>query len=104
MKALKELLSELTFTCERGNLEKEITAVVYDSRKIVEGCLFVCIKGANFDGHQAAAEAAEKKAAAIIVSKEVELPEQSETTLIRVEDTRYALAFVSAAWFDRQKN
>ena len=52
MKALKELLSELTFTCERGNLEKEITAVVYDSRKIVEGCLFVCIKGANFDGHQ----------------------------------------------------
>ena len=45
MKALKELLSELTFTCERGNLEKEITAVVYDSRKIVEGCLFVCIKG-----------------------------------------------------------
>ena len=66
MKALKELLSELTFTCERGNLEKEITAVVYDSRKIVEGCLFVCIKGANFDGHQAAAEAAEKKAAAII--------------------------------------
>ena len=51
MKALKELLSELTFTCERGNLEKEITAVVYDSRKIVEGCLFVCIKGANFDGH-----------------------------------------------------
>ena len=68
MKALKELLSELTFTCERGNLEKEITAVVYDSRKIVEGCLFVCIKGANFDGHQAAAEAAEKKAAAIIVT------------------------------------
>ena len=100
MKALKELLSELTFICERGNLEKEVTAVVYDSRKIIEGCLFVCIKGANFDGHQAAAEAAEKKAAAIIVSKEVELPEQTETTLIRVEDTRYALAFVSAAWFD----
>lgn len=48
MKALKELLSELTFTCERGNLEKEVTAVVYDSRKIIEGCLFVCIKGANF--------------------------------------------------------
>ncbi len=42
------------------NLEKEITAVVYDSRKIVEGCLFVCIKGANFDGHQAAAEAARR--------------------------------------------
>ena len=49
---------------------------------------------------EAAAPAAEKKAAAIIVSQEVELPKQSETTLIRVEDTRYALAFVSAAWFD----
>ena len=100
MKALKELLSELTFTCERGNLEKEVTAVVYDSRKIIEGCLFVCIKGANFDGHQAAAEAAEKKSGCDYRIQEVELPEHTETTLIRVEDTRYALAFVSAAWFD----
>ena len=81
-------------------LEAAVNDICTDTRKLEPGCLFLALRGANFDGHQAAAEAAEKKAAAIIVSQEVELPKQSETTLIRVEDTRYALAFVSAAWFD----
>lgn len=34
-----------------GKKEREITAVVYDSRKVIPGCLFICINGANFDGH-----------------------------------------------------
>ena len=56
---MKELLGNLTYTCERGSVERPVTAVVYDSRKAVEGCLFVCIRGANFDGHSAAAQAVE---------------------------------------------
>ena len=42
---MKQLLEKLEYTCIQGNLEKEITAVVYDSRKIVEGCMFICIEG-----------------------------------------------------------
>jgi len=104
---LANLLENLDFKITKGNsLEEldpqtiEIKDVVNDNRKISEGSLFICIKGANFDGHSCAAEAAKKKAAAIVVSKEVELPENSDIAVIRVEDTRYAMAFISAAYFD----
>lgn len=95
----KELLKGLSYECIRGNQDREIMEVVYDSRKISEGCLFICICGYNVDGHKFAGEAAEKKAAAIVVQKDVQLPADSEITVIKVEDTRYAMAFISAAYF-----
>ena len=59
MAKLRTLLENLEVTALRGSLEaaldQEITALVYDSRKITKDCLFVCIEGANFDGHSAAA-------------------------------------------------
>ena len=104
---LSKLLENLEYKITKGNSFEEISAdsvkirdVVNDNRKISEGSLFICIKGANFDGHSCAKEAAEKKAAAIVVSQDVELPENSEIAVVRVEDTRYAMAFISAAYFD----
>lgn len=97
MEKLNKLLERLEYTLVQGRPEAEITEVVYDSRKVTEGCLFVCIKGAVSDGHAYAKEAAEKGAAALLVQEEVEAPES--VTVIRVEDTRYGLALVSAAWF-----
>lgn len=99
MACCKDLLEKLDYTCIRGSVEREITSVEMDSRKIAPGCLFLCIAGANFDGHSKAAEAAEKKAAAIVVEKDVELPGDTDITVIKVASTRYAMAFISAAWF-----
>lgn len=103
---LSNLLEKLEFEVTRGNSGEridpevvEIKDVVNDNRKISEGSLFICIKGANFDGHSCAKEAAEKKAAAIVVSQDVELPEGSDIAVIRVKDTRYAMAFISATYF-----
>ncbi|SDA66492.1 UDP-N-acetylmuramoylalanyl-D-glutamate--2,6-diaminopimelate ligase [Butyrivibrio sp. INlla18] len=103
---LSNLLEKLEFEVTRGNSREkidpsvvEIKDVVNDNRKISEGSLFICIKGANFDGHSCAKEAAEKKAAAIVVSQDVELPEGSDIAVVRVKDTRYAMAFISAAYF-----
>ena len=94
---LKNLLQKLEYTCVQGSLDKEITAVIYDSRKVVKDSLFICIVGANFDGHSVAAEVAEKGASVLITSKPVEVKE--DVTVIQVENTRYAMAFISAAWF-----
>ena len=94
---LKQLLEKLEYTCVQGSLEKEVTAVVYDSRKIVEGCMFLCIEGANFDGHSVAEEAVKKGASVLVTCKAVDV--KGEVTIIRVENTRYAMAFISAAWF-----
>ncbi|MDO4331095.1 MAG: UDP-N-acetylmuramoyl-L-alanyl-D-glutamate--2,6-diaminopimelate ligase [Eubacteriales bacterium] len=100
MKELRTLLEDLEFTCEKGGLDRKVSAVVYDSRKVQEGCLFLCIEGANFDGHTAAAEVVSGGAGVLVVSKEVEIPESADVTVIRVENTRYAMAFIAAAWFD----
>lgn len=99
MAAIGELLKEISYECVRGTVEQEITDVIYDSRKVAEGCLFVCIPGAKADGHQYAAAAVEAGAAALLVEHEVELPDGCDVTVIRVEDTCYAMAFVSAAYF-----
>lgn len=95
----KDLIEKLEYTCIKGSVDTEVAKVEMDSRKITPGCMFICIAGANFDGHSKAAEAAEKKAAVLVVEKEVELPEDAEITVIKVESTRYAMAFISAAWF-----
>lgn len=99
MAALSKLLEELSYSCICGTLEREITDVIYDSRKVRAGCLFVCIPGAKADGHKYAADAVKAGAAALLVEREVELPEEADVTIIRVEDTCYAMAFVSAAYF-----
>lgn len=100
MTCASKLLEKLTFTCVRGTVDREISTLVYDSRKIEAGCMFVCIAGANVDGHGFAPEAAQKGAAVIVAEKEVDIPDEYDTTVILVENTRYALAFLSAAYFD----
>ena len=95
----KELLKELSYECIRGNVDCEIKEVIYDSRKLSEGCMFICISGYVVDGHSFAYEAAQRGAAAIVVEKDVEIPKGCNAAIIRVEDTRYAMAFIAAAYF-----
>ena len=95
----EDLLRGLSYECVRGSMDKRIEEVVYDSRKITRDCLFICICGYNVDGHGFALEAVEKKAAALVVQKDVEIPPQADVTVIKVEDTRYAMAHIAAAYF-----
>lgn len=97
MEKLTSLLERLDYETVQGSTDIEITDLVYDSRKITKGCLFVCIKGTVVDGHTFVKEAAEKGAAAVLVQDKVEAPES--LTVIQTKDTRYGLALVSAAWF-----
>ncbi len=98
MKNLKQLLERLEYECVQGSLDKEITDLVYDSRKAATDSLFVCVKGTTVDGHSFAADVVQKGATVLVVSENVNVPET--VTVIKVADTRYALALLSAAWFD----
>ena len=95
MKHLKQLLGRLPYQHIQGTLEREISDVIYDSRKVVKDALFVCIKGTAADGHTFAKGAVESGAKALIVSELVDVPE--EITVILVEDTRYALGLTNPA-------
>lgn len=94
---IEQLTERMEYQLLAGSTQKEVSALVYDSRKIVQGCIFVCIKGAAFDGHTFVGEAAVKQAAAVVIAQDIEIP--SGLTVLKVSDTRLALAMLSAAWF-----
>ena len=113
IRTLLERLSEYTLERNGTALEGEaldealdtvITGITNDSRTVSEGCLFFCIPGANRDGHDFAAQTVNAGAAALVVSHEVNLSEAEKNKaarviLIRVPDARYAMAYLSAAWY-----
>lgn len=94
---LSKLLERSEYTLVQGQEDTEISTLVYDSRKVEEGSVFVCISGAAFDGHKFVGQVAEQGAKAIVVERDVEVPEG--VTVIRFDNTRKALAQMSAAYF-----
>lgn len=94
---LDKLLERLDYEVLQGSVDTDIVTLVNDSREAEKGSAFVCVRGAVSDGHNYAADAAAKGAAALVVEREVNAPE--DVTVILVKDTRYALALMSAAYY-----
>ncbi len=91
---LDDLLWGTGIRPETINPDKEISAITCDSRRVEEGCLFVCIAGTAVDGHQYAAQAEADGAAAIVVQRDMGL-----RTQLMTKDTRAAWAQICANWF-----
>lgn len=89
---LSELLKNIKVKNEYT--DREVCEVTADSRQVKEGYLFVCIKGATFDGHNAAAEMLEKGAAAVVAERDLGLDGQ-----IIVDNTRDAYSAICANFF-----
>lgn len=94
---LVNLLEGLEYQCVQGETDREISTLVYDSRKVEKDSVFVCISGAVRDGHDFAEEVVKKGASVLLVEKDVEV--DASVTVIKVENTRLALAETSAAYF-----
>lgn len=94
---LQDLVAELDYTCLQGEMDREISTLVYDSRKAEKDSVFVCISGAVRDAHEFAPEVAQKGAAVLVVEHPVDVP--AGPTVLQVENTRLALAVLSAAYF-----
>ena len=87
------LLKGIEYT---GNVKDcEITFVTDDSRKVAEGCAFVCCRGASFDGHTFAQKAVELGARLIICQQDTGVENQAI-----VADSKKAYALLCANFFD----
>lgn len=95
---LKNLLTKINFNLIQGDTNTEISDLIYDSRKVEKGTAFICLVGYNTDGHQYIEDAVSKGASAIIISKDI-IINNKDVTVIKVQDTREALAFMSAELF-----
>lgn len=95
---IQKLMEHLDYTFLTGSMETEISTLVYDSRKVEKDSVFVCISGTVRDAHDFIPDVVEKGASVVIVEKDVEfLP---GVTYIKVDNSRKALAYMSAAYFD----
>ena len=94
---LSKLLERMEYECVQGSIDIPISHLLYDSRNACPDGVFVCISGAVMDGHKFIPDVVLKGVTAVIVEKEVQAPEN--VTVIRVQNTRVALAYMSAAYF-----
>lgn len=74
------------------------TGVTTDSRKIVEGSLFVALKGEKFNGEDFANDAIKKGAAAVLVSRGAK---NISGVALKVDDTLTAYQQIAASWRSR---
>jgi UDP-N-acetylmuramoyl-L-alanyl-D-glutamate--2,6-diaminopimelate ligase len=70
----------------------EVSALAYDNRAVTPGALFFCVRGFKADGHEFAADAVARGAAALVVERPLGLgvPE------VQVADARAAMAEAAA--------
>lgn len=104
---LRNLIQTLSYEVLQSDESIEVNQLVYDSRKVNAGDVFVCVSGAVCDGHSFIPQVIEKGAKAIIVEKELdslELGNNKDVTIVKVEDTREALAHMAAAYFGHPAN
>ena len=94
---LSKLLERVSCEILQGPEDREVHAIINDSRKVQEGDLFFCIRGAVTDGHTYAADVAAKGAAVIVAEEPVKV--SSKVTVVLVQDTRMAMALIAAAWY-----
>ena len=80
------------------NLDCEIKNLTIDSRQVVIGSMFFCIKGLNVDGHNFIDEAIKHGARAIMIENDLNNFD-CDAVIIKVENVRKALAFCSANFF-----
>ncbi|EHK2333968.1 UDP-N-acetylmuramoyl-L-alanyl-D-glutamate--2,6-diaminopimelate ligase [Clostridium perfringens] len=99
---LKSLLKGLDYEVIKGNEESKVQNIRYDNRKIEQGDAFVCVKGFKVDGHSFIGDAIKKGAKTLIVQEDVSV--QEDITIIKVRDTRKALAIMSSNYFGNSKD
>ena len=100
---LKSILNGLDYELLQGTEDKEINKINYDSRKVCDNDLFVCVKGYATDGHKYADKAISSGAKVIVLQDDIEI-ENKNITIIKCSDTRKALALMGANYYDNPSN
>lgn len=94
---LSELIKDVSIRKIDGNDQVDIKGITYDSRRVRPGFLFVAIEGLRVDGHDYISKAVEAGASAVVVQKNIDV--LAEVTRLQVENSRVALAQISAVFY-----
>ncbi|MEG2788936.1 MAG: UDP-N-acetylmuramoyl-L-alanyl-D-glutamate--2,6-diaminopimelate ligase [Romboutsia sp.] len=97
---LYKLIQNIDVLEVKGNINIDIDKIHYDSRKVTENSLFICIKGFDKDGHKYINKAIENGARAFLIQDEVNIEDNSKYTFIQVKDTRKSMSKIAANFYD----
>jgi len=98
MSLLLDLLTTVNYNLTQGNLEQEVTELVFDSREATVNAVFFAIVGFTNNGHSFIQSVYENGCRVFVVQEEVDLPE--DATVIKVRDTSEALGLMACAFYD----
>lgn len=100
---LKKLIENLNYIEIIGKTNVNINNIHFDSRNIEDGDVFIAVKGIESDGHNYI-ESAVSFGAIVIICQEKPAVVYDNVTFIIVENSREALARVSANFYDNPSN
>jgi UDP-N-acetylmuramoyl-L-alanyl-D-glutamate--2,6-diaminopimelate ligase len=92
---LRELIVGMDFAGVEGDEDTDVASLAYDSSRVAPGALFFCVRGQRADGHDFAASAVERGAAALVVERRLELP----VPQVMVADARAAMAPIAVRFW-----
>jgi UDP-N-acetylmuramoyl-L-alanyl-D-glutamate--2,6-diaminopimelate ligase len=93
MAELRDILYNVRITSTSGDMDKDVTEIISDSRKVSPGCMFVAVKGSKVDGHDFIEKAITQGVSIVVCEK---LPEATyeKVTYITVKSTTVALGIM----------
>ena len=99
MKQLNKIIEHITYFNLQGSSIKELRSIELDSRKCVNGSLFVAHNGTQVDGHNYIDKAIENGAKAVVCE---ELPKKlaEDVCFIQVINSSVALGKIASAYYD----
>jgi UDP-N-acetylmuramoyl-L-alanyl-D-glutamate--2,6-diaminopimelate ligase len=101
-KKLKDILKNIKVVNRTDDTNIDVSSIVFDSRKVVVGSVFVAINGFVADGHKYISKAIEQGAVAVIYETTDAVDELTNTdvVLIQVDDTKEALGIMASDFYD----
>ena len=99
MKRVIDIIQQCNVSNILGSPEVEVLSIVFDSRKVTPGSMYVAQRGVTNDGHQFIG-AAIKAGAVAIVCEQLPKDIQTETVYVMVDDSALSLGFLSAAFYN----
>ena len=100
---LSELAARVPKAVVNGGSNPTVTGLTHDSRAVKPGDLYICKRGAHFDGHKFAAQALADGAVAVVVNRgglaEAGAVLPTDACVVEVADTARALPMLACAFY-----
>lgn len=101
---LRKILKNINYELIQGSLDINIKDLSYDSRKVKKDYAFIALIGIDTDGHNYINSAIENGATCIIICKDIELNIDKNITIIKINNTRTELSYISANFFNNPQD